>query len=295
MPSREHNTLVELFRDNPSLAMELLTGALQVPVPAHHSIAVVESSLDQLIPTEFRADLVLELRGETGELVLALVVEVQLTEDAEKLYSWPSYLVALRSRKRCPVCILVVTPHGAVAAWASRPIHVGLDASDGFIQPRVLGPAQVPWVIDPALARREPHLAVLSAIAHGNDPDGLRTVSAAFAALGGFDIATGQVYLQVIYEALGVPARRALEELMQGRSEEEVGWPPFVQKRIDGAEAKGEAEALRRTLRKLIVRAGIALGPEQSARIDAEAQPAVLDHWIDNAITAKTAAALFND
>jgi hypothetical protein len=301
MPSREHNTLVELFRDHPSLAPSLLAEALHAPVPPHQTVAVVESSLDQLIPVEFRADLVLELRSREGALLLAIVIEVQLTEDYEKLYSWPTYLVALRARKRCPVCLLVVTPNADIASWASLPIQVGLDSSDGFIQPRVLGPAEVPRVTDPTAAQREPHLSVLSALAHGNEPDGLPVVSAALAALGGFDMAAGQVYLQVIYEALGATARRALEKLMESRSQEDIGWPPFVQKRIDqekaagraAGEAAGEAEGLRRALLKLVTRAGIQLRPDERARIDGESQAAVLDHWLDNALTATSAAELF--
>ncbi|MGK4004911.1 hypothetical protein WMF31_19930 [Sorangium sp. So ce1036] len=56
----------------------------------HASVAVVESSLDQLIPVEYRADLVLELRDERDALVLAIVLEVQRDVDPDKKYSWPA-------------------------------------------------------------------------------------------------------------------------------------------------------------------------------------------------------------
>ena len=56
----EHNVLVEMFRENPELAPRFLTTLFHLEVPLYASVAVVESSLDQLIPVEFRADLVLE-------------------------------------------------------------------------------------------------------------------------------------------------------------------------------------------------------------------------------------------
>ena len=76
MPTLEHDAIVEMFRENPELAPHLLALLFHVEVPPHASVVVVESSLDQLIPVEFRADLVLELRDTTGALVLAIVLEV---------------------------------------------------------------------------------------------------------------------------------------------------------------------------------------------------------------------------
>jgi hypothetical protein len=82
MPTLEHNVIVEMFRENPELAPHFLVTLLHVDMPVHASVEVVESSLDQLIPAEFRADLVLELRDANGTLVLAIVIEVQRDEPA---------------------------------------------------------------------------------------------------------------------------------------------------------------------------------------------------------------------
>ena len=62
MPSFEHNGLVEMFRENPSLALLLLEQILHLPIPEHTSVAVVEAGLDQLVPVEFRADLIIEVK-----------------------------------------------------------------------------------------------------------------------------------------------------------------------------------------------------------------------------------------
>jgi predicted transposase/invertase (TIGR01784 family) len=55
-------------------------------------------------------------------------------------------------------------------------------------------------------------------------------------------------------------------------------------------ELEGELEARRDTLQRLLLRAGIALVDDDRARIQACADPATLDRWIDNTFGAKTTA-----
>jgi hypothetical protein len=83
MRTLEHNAIVEMFRDTPELSPHLLAILFHVDVPPHASASVVESALDQLIPVEFRADLVIELRDAGGVLVLAIVLEVQRDDDPD--------------------------------------------------------------------------------------------------------------------------------------------------------------------------------------------------------------------
>jgi hypothetical protein len=306
MPTLEHNALVEMFRDNPALVARLLAQILHAPVPEHSSIVVVEAALDQLLPVEFRADLVFELRNAVNKLLLAIVLEVQRESDADKKFSWPVYVTVLRARKRCPACVLVIAPDASVATWAAKPIQLGLGPGDGTVKPWVLGPAQLPRVTDPAVAAQEPELSVLSARAHGNEPDGFPVVRAALAGLEGLDPNTAAVYFQLIYDALREPMRSALEALiMANQQSEDVTWPPFMQRLIDRGEAaamrkwmlkgkhEGKHEAKREMIVKLALRAGIALTEEERARIEKCDDLATLDRWIDNALTSKTAVELF--
>ncbi|AUX47483.1 hypothetical protein SOCE26_090040 [Sorangium cellulosum] len=293
MPTLEHNALVEMFRDTPELAPHFLATLFHVDVPRHASVAVVESSLDQLIPVEFRADLVLELRDASGALVLAIVIEVQRDEDPDKKFSWPVYVTVVRARKRCGTVVLVVAPGADVAAWAAENIDVGLGF--GHIRPLVLGPAVVPEISDPAAAEQETELAVLSAVAHGNGPNGLAVVQAALVALGRLDQEHAAVYFQVIWNGLREPMRQALEALIMERQiEGEATFPPFVQKLIHRGKLEGiregELNGRRDTLLRLLARAGIALTENESARIQACTEVATLDRWIDNVLGAKTSA-----
>jgi hypothetical protein len=302
MPSLEHNALIEMFRETPELAARLLAQILRAPVPPHRSVAVVEAALDQLLPTEYRADLVLELRDAVNKLLLAIVLEVQLAEDGKKKFSWPVYVTVLRARKRCPACVLVIAPERGVATWAAKPIQLCLELDDGSVKPWVLGPEQLPRVTDAGLAAQEPELSVLSARAHGNEPDGLPVVLAALGGLGGLDPKMAAVYFQLIYDALREPMRSALEALIMANQQfEDVTWPPFAQQLIDRGEAaglqkgmeKGMHRAKREVVFKLALRAGIALAEEDRARIEKCEDLAMLDRWIDNALTSKTAAELF--
>src|SRR5262249_37333537 len=70
----------------------------------------------------------------------------------------------------------------AAAAWCSTPIAVN---GSGFVlTPQVLGPAEVPVVTNPELARHQPQLAVLSAAAHGERSGRQGVFEALLAALG---------------------------------------------------------------------------------------------------------------
>jgi hypothetical protein len=301
MPTLEHNAIVEMFRENPGLAPHLVANLFHVDVPPHASVAVVESSLDQLIPVEFRADLVLDLRDAKGAVVLAIVLEVQRDEDPDKLYSWPVYVTVVRAKKRCPTMVLVVAPDAGVATWAARPIDLGVGL--GGLRPLVIGPASVPEVTDPAVAQEEVELAVLSAVAHGNGPNGLAVVQAALVALGRLDREHAAVYFQIIWSALREPMRRALEAVVMERQTEGKTSPlPFMEDIFERGVRKGELkgkleglrdgklEGLREALLRLTTRAGLTLTEDDRARIQACDDAATLDRWIENVLGAKTVA-----
>jgi len=61
MPSSLHETLVEMFRHRPSLAVELLVGALGMDLPAHERARVEAGEFTDVAPTEYRADAVVVL------------------------------------------------------------------------------------------------------------------------------------------------------------------------------------------------------------------------------------------
>jgi hypothetical protein len=174
MPSTRHEVLVELLRAHPRLVPDLACRLLGCRPVGRATVG--DAGFSQAIPPQRAADLVLELAPRAPWR--AVVVEVQLARVARKRLVWPLYAAALRARVRGPVLLVVVAPDARVAAWARRPIDLGQPGSV-FI-PFVLGPEAVPRVTAAGAATGHPVLAVLSSVAHGNEPGGERV---AFVAL----------------------------------------------------------------------------------------------------------------
>jgi hypothetical protein len=53
----------------------------------------------------------------------------------------------LRARFGCPVTLVIVALDPEVASWCAEPIDLGRQR--GTIHPLVLGPAQIPIIVDP--------------------------------------------------------------------------------------------------------------------------------------------------
>lgn len=147
------------------------------------------------------------------------MVEVQLARDDDKAYVWPAYVCNLRSRIRSPVCLLVMTADETVARWASQAIQLG---GDNQFRPWVLSPTRIPEITDEEQARKDPELAVLSAMAHGRNVDvekATQIALAAEAALLGLDAERANLYHDMLDQALSEAARRALQTMVSGKYE----------------------------------------------------------------------------
>src|SRR5438128_2322901 len=96
MASMAHDTLVDLFKNRPSLGPELLSEALGVALPAYTEARLVSIDLTQIRPAEYRADVVvLLLDGDVP--IWVLIVEVQLGIDPRKRFTWPEYSMGSRA------------------------------------------------------------------------------------------------------------------------------------------------------------------------------------------------------
>jgi hypothetical protein len=211
MPSLLHEALLLLFRNRPSLAPELLQLALNLDLPAYTEARIHSADLTEVQPAEYRADLVVLLIDDVP--VLGIVVEVQLAADERKRYVWPAYAANLRAQLKCPVHVLVVGVNEAVARWASKPIDLG---GESRFVPLVLGPSCVPEIADESQARADPELAVLSAIAHGEDADAKKSsaiAAAAHIACLALDEDRSRLYCDLIRNSLSEAAREALRNM----------------------------------------------------------------------------------
>ena len=162
MVSLKHEGVLKLMRDRPAFVADLLGDLLAIKVPPFSRAHCVDVTLNQIAPAEYRADAVVLFTRRKP--VFGAIIEAQLRPKNDKRFTWPLYAVGARAREKCPFVVLVIAPNAATARWAARPIELG---GGNQYTPLVVGPDGVPKLTDPARARREPQLAVLSVMAHG--------------------------------------------------------------------------------------------------------------------------------
>jgi hypothetical protein len=282
MPSQLHEALLLLFRNRPELAPELLRDALCMELPAYTEARIDSADFNVVQPTEYRADLVVLLLNDVP--VLGIVVEVQLSPDPRKQYVWPAYVANLRARLECPVCLLVVAAEDSVARWAATPLDMGVGNS--FV-PMVLGPSGVPEITDEAVAKADPELAVLSAMAHGKDEDfrlSARIADVAQLVSDGLDAERSKLYFDLIQSSLSEAARRALQAMNSSKYEYQSDFAKkYVAQGKESGEHSGRAALI---LRQLTARFG-SLSDETRQRIEA-ASIAELEDIGERLLTARS-------
>jgi hypothetical protein len=278
VPSHVHEALLALFRNQPGLAPGLLRDALHVELPTYTETRIESAELTDVQPAEYRADLVVLLYDTRP--VLGIVVEAQLAIDERKRFSWPVYVVGLRARMRCPVCLFVVTEDDAVARWASKDIGLG---GGSRLRPFVLGPSRVPEVLDEIRARSDPELAVLSARAHGRDADvdkASKIANAAVAAARDLDDDRKRLYFDLVRAALSEAVKRSLEDMKPANYEYQSD---FARKYFAEGKAEGRAGLLIKLLQlKFGPLSESVVSRVQSAEIDE------LDRWGELVLSAQS-------
>ncbi len=275
--------------------------ALGATLPAYAKARIESADFTQITPVEYRADLVVLLSR--GKPVYGIVVEVQLKKDKVKHYTWPLYAVALRARFRCPVSLLVVAPRKSVAAWAGLAIELGGDA---WFRPHVLGAADVSQITDAAEACASPELAVLSAIAHGKGPYGARVGRAAILAARQLPGDAGMLYYDLVKDALGPAAKRALEEELMNlntyvwKSEPIKTWireglREAKEQGLASGVAEGRAQGVATSLREVLDARGLTLSDAQAQAIDECVDLVRLRNWLRRALSAAAVNEVFAD
>lgn len=294
MPSLPHEAPLEVLRAEPKLVALLLDEVLGVAVPPFEGAETSEADFSQTLPAEFRADLVVILRDAERAPVMAIVVEVQRKRDETKRRAWPLYVAALHARVNTPCCLLVLAANDGIARWASAPITT-LQPRSPF-HPLVVGPSSVPRVTAKR-AHREPHLAILSALVHGDGPGGVEIVLAAIDAVTDMDEQHGRLFLDLILAALSTATRALLEAEMQpGKYEYKSDFArKYFNAGLEEGRAEGRAEALealKSSLLNLAVRRVPTLRDELRDRVAGCSDVARLSMTIVDVGAAADAAAI---
>jgi hypothetical protein len=292
MPSMAHEILVDLFKNRPSLAAEILVEVLGLSLPDYTEARIASADLTEIQPAEYRADIVVILLHD-GTPVRVVIVEVQLAADPKKRLSWPAYVTVARAVHGCPAALLVVAPDPAVAGWCAEPIETGVP---GFVlRPPVLRRTAVPVVTDREEAARRPELGVLSAMAHGQTEQGESIAAAVVSAIRGLDDDRVKFYYDLVYNSLNEAARRALEAMMKGYEYQSDFAKRYVaQGRAEGR-AEGRTEEAAQAVLTVLRARGLAVSDAARERILSQKDPERLERWLEKAVVAPSVAAALDD
>lgn len=163
--------LIKVIRFFPEAAGSLLENALGVGMlPAEYSVRPIPgdfctSNYPRLTLKDFWPDRVLLLEAQ-GRPLLCLAVEIQLHQSADCRDRWPLYCDELRRQQRpgAPVQLMVLTIDHRTARWARQTLSETRKQFSSV--PLVVGPDTLPEFSNIELARKNPALAVLSAVMH---------------------------------------------------------------------------------------------------------------------------------
>jgi hypothetical protein len=300
MLSREHETLVEIFRRHPELVVDFLR-ALGVEPPAHEAIQAEPADQTEVVPVPFRADLVVGflVSGPSGKPVLRIVFEVQRCKKARTRFTWPVYAASERARHKCPALVLVYATTRAVARWAAKPIDMG---GGNFFRAIVIGPDVVPVVTDRRVAAAKPEVGVLSAVAHGRGPSARAIARAAIPALDKVPDELAVLYLDAILTAIGSLAEEMVKEMAQTHVFQSEYLRGRIQKGRDEGLAQGRDEGLAQgrdeglaqgriggmivALLAILDARGLPVSVAQRERMTTASDAVAIDAWIRRAASA---------
>src|ERR1700678_1546218 len=136
-----HEAPLELIRQHPSLAVELVRAALSIPLPPDLGARLGSTDLNNVVPAQFTADSVVTLHDPgTGEPVLVVIIEPQGRADVDKQYSWPAY-EGEKCRQAIPtghpgfdLWPIVIDPLHAPSTEGASPWLVIFDACLGVLE-----------------------------------------------------------------------------------------------------------------------------------------------------------------
>ena len=287
-----HEAPLELIRQHPDLAVDLVRAMTGVPVPDDARADLGPTSLNAVVPAEFTADsVVVASDPATGKPALVIVVEPQGRDDRTKAYSWPAYLANVREAARCPRAVLIVIcPDPREADKCRQVIPMGHPGWD--LWPIVIDPKHHP---DPAGAG--PYLILFLACLPALDMEsqaGARQVLAAIRDTGASD-ADRKRLTAIILKRASDAARHTLEAMMSTTEWKDDFIESYVQIGLEQGREQGAADAKAQAVLKVMDARGLRPTQEQRAKVTATAGIAQLDHWLDRALTAETAADVFQD
>jgi hypothetical protein len=276
---------VELFRERPVLAVQVLSDILDVSVPDFDQAVVGAGLPGWSVPDD--SSVVVVLRW-FGRPVLAVIVELLRKPDWSKEWVWPCLLAAVRRREECPAALLLVCRDSVVAAQIATPIRGGPGWS---VTPLVLALDRVPAITDPERAVQVPELGVISAMVHGEAPNRGRILHAMLKGIGTLRPELSCRYLDYVFRSVPESAKEELEALLVTKSHEYKS--DFARAYFDQGRAEGRAVGKAEMILRILAKRGVEVTDGARRRVIGCADLDQLDMWGLRAVTATDIDDLF--
>lgn len=311
MPSIPHEAPAELLRNNPLLALALLSAA-KIPVPAGATVRMGDTNLStrKPLPKELRGDAVALLKARRWKF--AAVIEPQ-TDPPKigKRRSLTAYGPVAGSVHECDAAVIIIAFDMATARACRKTIATGHPGYN--LTPLVVGPDNTPDPFDPVFAYACPELVVLGCLTKGLDLADRQTQVKVLRSLASLERERHDDYTFLIRIAASDAARRQLEDMMAlvykddfidrwrdeglalGRAEgvalgrAEGRAKGLVEGRVEGR-VEGEAQMLLR----VIAARGLSISEELRARVLASTDVSQLEAWGDRAMSAQAVSDIFD-
>lgn len=326
MVTSHHEASHRIFQERPELLSPVFD-LLGVPLPEQAVVEVLTADVTEIRPLERRVDSVLRISGRGGDRFL-LAIEAQMRRDYDKAVSWAYYLSYLKAKYDCPAVLLVVCQDKTTADWAAGPFRLGLEAWPALtVRPLVVGPGNVPVILDRAEAEANLAMAVFSAMAHGRNRDAPAILEALADAMGRTDEATFDYYAEMLEIGLGetpardvwrglltvrsfFPGRGTLREemLLQGEAQGlekglergrqeglQEGRQEGLQQGLQKGLRQARIEERRRNVAKVLKGRGLEMSYDTAARLVSCADLATLDRWDARAWKVTRAEDIFDE
>jgi hypothetical protein len=286
MPSVTHEAPIELIRQHPDLAVELLRAMSDVDLPSDIAVSLGPTDLTEVVPIKFLADaLVIVADKTTGKPSLIIIIEPQGRDDPTKEFSWPVYVTVARRHLKCRrAFLLVICPDPDEAEKCRRIISTGHPGFD--LRPEVIGPRNTPGV-----ASASPYLAIFAAFMGAMSLEDDRGARAFLTAVreSSSSVADRKRLSTIMLNLASDVARRRLETMMTTMEWKSDFIEGFVQQGLQQGAAQAKSEAVL----KIIDARAIAVTAEQRNQVSSCTDIAQLDEWLDSALAADTAADIF--
>jgi hypothetical protein len=308
MPGLRHDGLVELVRQHPPLAVDLVRLMDAYPLPSDVVAVLGSEDMTDLTPATraprpkpqtYTADAVVVVSDQaTGKRLLAVVVEPQGEASDDKDISWPVYVTTVRKANKCPKSALIVLCWDAdEARKCRRVIQVGPRGFD-------LAPDVVDRRHAPDLTKAAPYtvlcFAALNAVDLEIHVDQVLVVEALMAS-GAKSYDHKELSDLILGLAPTELAREQLRSLMMSipykdpLTEEwaRAGREQGLEQGLEQGREQGLARAKGEDLLKIMDARNLKVSEKQRAQVTCSTNLGQLDLWFDRALTADSADEVF--